>query len=430
MIHTVKNNKGFALAFSLLFLTLVIAFLDIYFQVASGGLRTSRIIADSKRAYYAADAGLADAFMKLRGDANPTSFTIPLSGTTPPQNYTIGSKTATYSVVAVHSGGSWPTVTMTSTGSYGNISKTLELIVKQTSASRFAYLSNSETHPTYGKLWWITGMTMLGPVHTNGQFNIWGDPIFDGPVSQVNASVNYYHGGPPQDDPDFTQGLTTGAGVQGIFNNTILTNISTAAAASGGLLLTGNSTISFQANGTINVTNAAKGWVNHNTAMPTNKSIYVQSGSATVNGVVNGQVSVGSSNSIFINNHLTYKIDPRITPTSTDLISLVASQNITVTTAAPNNLAISAVMVAINGSFQVDQFWLGIRGNMVQYGSLINNVSGPTGVFDPATGILSGGYNQLQFYDERLKTLIPPWFPPSVDANGRAEYIKVSLKEL
>lgn len=420
-----KHNQGFALAFSLVFLFLIVAFVQVYILVATSGFTIANRTADLKRAYYAADAGLAEAFMQLRGYASP-----PANFTVTNNSYAVGSKNASYSVTAGTNGASWPTFTMTSTGTYNNVSKTLQLIVQQTSASKFAYLSNSEVHPTYGNLWWVTGMTTVGPVHTNGRFNIYGDPVFEGAVSQVSPTINYYNGGPPNDNPDFQAGVTLGAPSQSVFNNTVLNNINSAAAAAGGLSLTGNSTIRFLSDGTINVTNSAKGWTNYNMAMPANKAIYVSGGNATVNGVVKGQVSVGSSNNVYINGHLTYNTDPTTNPSSTDLLALVASQNITVTTSAPNNIQLFAVMVAINGSFNVDQFWSGIRGNMVQYGGLINNVSGPTGVFDPATGVLSAGYMQLQYYDERLKTLIPPWFPPAVDAAGRTVYAKVSFKEL
>lgn len=423
-----KYNKGFAMVFSLVILLSIILSIDVYFQVASSGFRIAGISADTKRAYYLADAGLADAFMKLRSYSNPqSSFTVSNN------NYTIGNGNGSYSVQVSLINATWPTFIITSTGTYGNMSKVLQLTVQETTASMFAYLSNSETHPVYGQLWWITNMYTVGPVYTNGQFNIWGDPIFDGPVSQVASSINYWPG-VITNPSDFQGGLTLNAPSQAVFDNTILNNINSAASSSGGLLLSGDTAITFNADGTINVTNSAKKWSNQNMSLPSNKAIYVKKGSATVNGTVNGQVSVGCDNTIYISNNLIYNSNPDpLNPNlaSHDILALVAQNNITVKAAsAPSNLEIEAVLVAINGSFQVDSWWVSGKGNMVQYGSLVNNVCGPTGVFDPGTGILYGGYNQLQYYDARLRSLIPPWFPPAKDSIGRIAYSKVNFKEL
>ena len=430
MIKIRKHDKGFVLAFSLIISTLIILSVETYFSVAGSGLKIANITSDTKRAYYLADAGLADAFMQLRNYTHPpSSFTVSNN------NYSIdsaGSKIGTYSVQVSSNNANWPIFTITSTGTYGNMSKILQLTVQQTSPSMFAYLSNSEISPIWGSLWWITNMLTVGPVHTNGQFNIWGDPIFDGPVSQAAPTINYWPG-VPTNPSDFQGGLTLNAPAQAVFNNTILNNIS-AAASSGGLLLSGDSGVTFNVDGTINVTNTAKGWVNKNMSVPSNNAIYVQNGSATVNGTVNGQVTVGSDNAIYISNNILYKTDPDPTHpnlSSTDVLALVAQNDIVVQAAsAPANVEIEAVMVAINGSFQVDNWWAQGKGNMLQYGALINNVCGPTGVFDPGSGTLYGGYNQLQYFDPKLKNLIPPWFPPAMDFNNRVSYSKISFKEL
>lgn len=420
------NNKGFTLLFSLVFLFLIIMACESYFLVASSGLSIASRTADTKRAYYAADAGLSDALVQMRGSLPPNL--APINN----NNYAIGAKMGSYSVTLVSDNGTWPVYTVTSTGRYGSITKTLQLLVRQTSPSMFAYLSNSEVHPVFGQLWWITGMFTYGPVHSNGRLNIWGDPIFEGHVSQVAPTINYWPG-VITDPADFRGGLTLGAVPKAVFDSTIVSGISSAA-ATGGLLLSGNSAITFNADGTINVTNSARGWTNQNMAVPVNKAIYVQGGSATVKGTVNGQVTVGSDNDIFISDNLIYNSDPdpaHPNPASTDVLALVAQRNVTVTVAtAPASLLIEAVMVAVTGSFQVDNWWVQGKGNMLQYGSLINNVCGPTGVFDPGTGTLYGGYNQLQYFDPKLETTVPPCFSAAKDADGRTSYSRVDFKEL
>jgi hypothetical protein len=114
---------------------------------------------------------------------------------------------------------------------------------------------------------------------------------------------------------------------------------------------------------------------------------------------------------------------------------LVANNNITVIEAdAPAQLEIEGVMVAITGSFDVDQYSKnpdpvsgGLDGaNMDQFGSLVNYASGCTGVVNGA-GQLTAGWNQVQSYDSRLATLAPPGFPPLVNSAGNGVYAKLSI---
>ncbi|MBF0618700.1 MAG: hypothetical protein HQL19_00875 [Candidatus Omnitrophica bacterium] len=422
-MRNLSNKKGFALVFSLAFLLLTVSSVALLFSTVTGGLTLTRKAMDLKRAYYLADAGLAEAFIALKNNPNP-----PMIFRVGESNYVIGgSKTGSYAVTVQGSGATWIQYTLTSVGTYNGVSKTLILKVQQSALSTYAYFSNTEINPTFGRLWWITGMTTVGPVRTNGQLNLWGKPIFDGPVTQSNPTINYWNGA--DNSPDFVDGVIYDPATLAL-PAAMLNNIS-AEASSSGLILSGDSAIVFHSDGTMNVTNAANGWSNHSMWIPSNGVIYVQNGTPTVEGTIKGRVTVASEGDIYVSGNLMYDKDPRTDPTSTDLLGLVAKNNVTVTAqSAPTNLELDAVIVAINGAFQVDQWWLGGKGNMVQYGSLINNYCGPTGIFDPSSGTLYGGYNQLQYYDSRLKTIIPPGFPVAVNSNGKILYVKTSFQEL
>ena len=423
---TILGKKGFTLAISLLFLFLSFAPLAVLIMARTNGFFIANRTADLKRAAYIADAGIADAFVQLRAYASP-----PMSFNVNNPNYTLGSgQKGSYSVSVVGTGSPWIAFTITSTGTYNHLTKTLVLQVQQTAISSFAYLSQTEINPQWGQLWWITGMTTVGPTRTNGQLNIWGSPVFDGTVAQNNAAIHYWNGGPPIDNPVWADGLSLGVPSITLPANAMLNTLSSAAAGSG-FLLSGNSTIIFNSDGTINVTNADKGWNNTNMLLPANGTIYVQNGTATVQGTIKGQATVASDSEVYISGNLMYNTDPRTNPASNDLLGVVAKNNITVlASSAPANLELDAVLVALNGAFQVDQWWLSGKGNMIQYGSLVNNYCGPTGVFDPGTGTLYGGYNQLQYYDTRLKSQIPPSFPPASDSTGRLLYVKTGFQEL
>ena len=255
-------------------------------------------------------------------------------------------------------------------------------------------------------------------VQTNGTLNIFGNPLFAGAVTEAGGPTpNYYYGtanntsGLGSDAAAiFTQGLTNYAPTINLPAQQTLNAIQTIASNGQGLVLTGASTVIFNPTGTITVTGTiknSKGVVTNtynNTTLnpPPNGVIYVQSntgqtdGNVTVQGTVKGQLTVTADQNIYVSGSVAYNTDPRTNPASTDLIGLVANQNITVIEAsAPTQLEMSAVMVALQGSFQVDQYWV-YRGNattavMDQFGSLINYVCGATGEIDMSGNLPADG---------------------------------------
>jgi hypothetical protein len=388
--------------------------------------------ADFIRAYYIADAGLANAFMRLRG-GNDASV--------PTQNYQVGStasQSGSYNVQVsktMVSGVAY--YTLTSQGTYNGVTKTLVFKVNGATFSRYGYLSNTEVDPSWGDNWYITGMISTGPTQTNGQFNMYGDPVFMGVVAQAASTVHYWVG-PPQDNPDYQQGLVVGAPMIKMPDvNLFLGSISTGAQTPQGLYLTGGCAIVFLPDGTMNVTTSpdpAKtnhpGWNNQNMPIPANNAIFVHGGTVSVQGVLKGTVTIGSDSDIFIGGNLIYNTDPRTHPSSTDLLTLVARNNVQITDQGPFNIEVDAYIMAMN-QFSVANFWTFAKGNLVQLGGLTTNLPGGlTGLFDPGTGNVVFGYNQLQYFDTRLQTLAPPWFPQMTDQNNRVCYSKVSLTEL
>jgi len=454
-----RQNKAFALTFSLIFLFFIISFMAVYILVVANGVAEANRTANLKKAYYIADAGLADAYERITLDgintvpsSTPGNPYIP-SASTDNGKYTVGNVTGNYTVNVVYSNVPRSNYTITSTGTYGNVSKTLQLKMIGAAISKFAYWSQTESNPAFGgALWWVgePGLEMLttGPVQTNGQLNIFGNPIFDGLVTESAANPNYYPGVASNPSIIFPQGLDNNAPAIDLPAQATLGAIQSVASDGSGLVLTGASTVIFNPSGTITVTGTVKnssGAVTatyNNTTMnpPTNGVIYVQSnkgqtdGNVTVQGTVKGQLTVAADQNINVSGSVAYNTDPRKNPASTDLLGLVANQNITVIEAsAPAQLEMSAVMVALQGSFQVDQWWV-YKGNattavMDQFGSLINYVCGATGEMD-WSGNLLGGWNQIQAYDTRLETLAPPGFPPYVNNAGDAVYNKVSIMEL
>jgi hypothetical protein len=475
-----RQNKAFALTLSLIFLFLVVSFMAVFFLSVSNGINEGNLIDKSTKAYYIADAGLADAYERIvhaglttfasSTCANPnipSTCTVPYipSSTTDNGVYSVGAVNGSYKVSIVYSSSPRTNYIITAQGTYGNVSRTLQLKIIGTAISRFAYWSQTEINPTLGTLWWISGMLTTGPVQTNGTFNIMGNPVFNGATAEVGASPNYDYGtgsnpaSTTKSDPGyiFPDGLTNNAPAITLPTTTTLSNFQ-ASASSGGLTLTGASTIIFNSTGTISVTGkvinsnctTTTNYTNTTMSIPANGVIYVQStktipnchsstsdGNVTVQGTVNGQLTVAADQNVYISGNVQYQTNPVTNPSSTNMLGLVASQNITVIEAdAPAQLAIDAVLVALQGSFQVDQYSKnpdpiagGLDGAvMSQFGSMVNYASGCTGVVNN-NGQLVDGWNQIQSYDTRLLTLAPPGFPPLVNSLGNGVYTKLNISE-
>jgi hypothetical protein len=483
MIDLRHNNKGFTLTLSLIFIFMLISFISVYLVSMGNGTLQANRTANMKRAYYVAEAGLADAYERIVNSGvttlasstctnlnAPTAATcsnayIPNSTTDTGKYTVVTSNDSSYVVSLQFSGLPQTNYIITSQGTYGNVTRTLQLKIESSTIARYAYWSQTEVNPTLGNLWWISGQLTTGPVQTNGTFNIMGNPVFDGLVSEVGSAPNYYSG-TGSDPTSLTKSDPAYVFPDGEKNNqpaitlppaTTLGDFQTAA-TSNGLILTGASTVTFNAAGTITVTGNAINssckttMAYHNTtvSVPANFVVYVQStktisackssasdGNVTVQGTVNGQLSVAADQNVYISGNVQYNTNPQTNSSSTDMLGLVANNNITVEEAsAPAQLAIQAVLMALQGSFNVDQYSKnpdpitgGLDGaNMSQFGSLINAYSGCTGVFN-SSGKLVDGWNQIQSYDTRLAKTSPPGFPPLVNSSNQGVYVKEYFKE-
>lgn len=427
MIHLIRSRKlGFALIFALAVTAIMTAILIAFAVIAYSDLGAAANIANSVRAYYAAEAGMTKKFIELRaGNTSSLSETFPIAT----------NDNASYQVIVTNvSGGAFPTYRLTSTGTYRRSTRQISYDFKQVSHARFAYLSNDEDQLFWWgerHIWFISGDVLRGPMHSNDMINISEDPTFEGPVSSSADIINYYHGGPPEDNPDFRESLSLGIptvqlpGSAGIINS-----ILTQSQQAGGLYLTGDTVLTFLPNGTIDVTNADMDWdTPHNIPAPVNGAIFVNGGYVDVSGTVSGQFTVGTSRSIYVTGNLTYLNDPRTSPSSTDIIGLVAQNNVYVDSAAPYDVEINACIVALNTSFGVENYGSGLKGTLSIYGGIIQYRRGPIGTFSASTGDRISGYTKDYVYDTRFQNIAPPYFPVAVDANGMIIYVKTLYTE-
>jgi hypothetical protein len=286
-------------------------------------------------------------------------------------------------------------------------SRRVMAVLSTQSFSRYSYFTNLEVQPSGNPIWFTSRDVLSGPVHSNDRLNIAWNPTFNGPVSSSEGSINYYNGGPPTDNPAFNGGLSLGAAsVQLPLTVTPLRT----AAASAGMWLDGNTTVVLQSDGTMRVTNAAKGWTNVTMPQPANGALFVNQGNLTVSGTASGQLTMGTSHDVILNNAVTYANNPQQDTTSTDLLGLVAERNVVIARSAPYDMTIQASVMALGESFTVENWWVGPpKGTLNVYGGIIQSRRGPVGTFSGSNK--ASGYSKNYVYDTRLMSMSPPFYP-------------------
>jgi len=139
------------------------------------------------------------------------------------------------------------------------------------------------------------------------------------------------------------------------------------------------------------------------------------------------QTTVTASGRIDITNHILYEDPPDLSDPTDNPLNVLglysATNDVRITTAAPNDLTIHAVLMAgqpgvsdgYNSSVFVQNYNSGApRGTVNMVGGLIEEYYGAFGTFDPDTGAALTGYGRNFQFDRRLgRGIAPPFFPTS-----------------
>ncbi len=135
------------------------------------------------------------------------------------------------------------------------------------------------------------------------------------------------------------------------------------------------------------------------------------------------QTTIAASGRIDITNHLRYERPPNVYDPNDNPLNVLglysAGNEIRITTAAPNDLEIHAVMMAgntgdaYNSSVNVQNYNTGSpRGTIFLIGGIIEEYYGAFGTFNAATGATLTGYGRDFRYDRRMsRGFSPPFFP-------------------
>jgi hypothetical protein len=407
------NKKGSVIILSLLLVVLLTGWIETIWVRSTTDIRSAQRWVSTLQAFHMAEASLDDTLVWLRAQASPPAGKNkfdPLGGKKS-HGHGHGHYSAAIDPDDDNPDSYTDRFTIDATGESDGIviqRRLLELI-ENTSFSRFAYFTNYEEFANGTAIWFNSRDHLTGPVYTNDQLHINGSPIFDGEVSSTASEIAYAHGGPPTDNPAFNGGLDLEA--PAIQMPASLTKLRQAAAASGGMWLSGNTTISLQSNGTMRVTNNAKGWNNTQVSPPSNGAIFVNGGNVNVSGTLHGQLTIGSNQDITVTNSITYAQDPRTNPNSTDVLGLAAERNVVISKNAPNLLSIHASIMALNESFYFEDWSKTKKDTLTVLGGIIQVRRGAIASINTQTGEITKGYAKNYQYDNRLSDLVPPYYP-------------------
>lgn len=445
------QERGVVFIVSLLVITSLMALTAVGLTRSMTELAVSNRSVAAQQAFYLAEAGLDAGMQWLNAQSSPPgcpivdglcdpSYTIPTPLSVPQSLGNVGSY-----VVTIDPADTNPTthiddytVRATATTTGVPLTRTLASLIRTESFARFAWFENND-RTRVGNLrnWFITGSVVRGPFHSNGQLNVFENPIFQGPVSTVAGTVNCWRGcppydphspSPPNDNPDFQQGIGLGAAAIQMPNPS-LNELEGYAS----LVVNGNTTIELAGN-TMLVTNSALGWSNNPVNVTSNPVVFVKSGDLTlIGGTLDGQLTLGSQQNILIANHVRYTCNPEDPATDSDcingatgkveynddLLGLVAKKSVVVSQNAPANLTIQATVMAVQESFELENnLNVPPKGNLHVFGGIIQNWIGITGWFNPSTGQVIKGYYEDYWYDERLLNTSPPYYPTTGQYQG------------
>jgi hypothetical protein len=318
---------------------------------------------------------------------------------------------------------------ITSIGYYAGYIDTVQVTLQPSSFSKYAYYSVNEG----SNIFWVTGDTVWGPLHTQDLLRINGDPVFNGKVTTKDGMVVTGYS-----DPQFNAGYQAGVDVP--IPGTGISDLQTLA-DNGGKDFTGQDTVYLKFAGD-NIQykysySSSYTTVAASTLAP-NGVIFGTGAVLRVQGTVKGQYTIGSSQitttsttgkgkkkkttttttggDIYLDGDVVYNTDPVANPKSTDLLGIVAQNNVLISdnSVNNNNIKIQASIYAQTGGFGSENYdTRPAAGTIYLYGGITQNTRLPVGTFNNSgsKNVIVSGFQKSYMYDNRLMVGSPPGFP-------------------
>ena len=298
-----------------------------------------------------------------------------------------------------------------SQGTFGGITRKVEVTLSPSKFSKFAYYSVSEG----SNIWWTKNDTVWGPFHTQDYIRAYRHPVFYGKTTTKKKVI--YYDSKSKDEPRFYGGFEQGIDLP--LPSDGLSPIETEA-DNGGYKFTNKDTVylTFAAD---SIQFKFKYSDPYTTVLASsfapNGVIFAKDAILRIKGTVKGLYTVaasgsGSKGTIYIDDDIVYSKDPRIYPNSSDLLGIVAKNNVLITDNIPNitDINIDASIYSESGGFGAQNYLTRLpSGDINLLGGIIQNTRQAVGTFNP-WGIVSG-FSKSYEYDNRLLIASPPAFP-------------------
>jgi len=314
---------------------------------------------------------------------------------------------------------------ITSTGIYNGISHTVEVTLAPSSFSKFAYMSTNDP----SNLYWTNADTIYGPFHSQGDINAYRHPVFWGKAT-TKGKVKYYQS-VAMDKPYFYGGFEQGVNLR--LPSDGVSNIEQASKSGGKYFNLDDDDdetlyLTFKGDSISYKIVDDDGHGNWTTVLAssftTNGVIFVEDGNVRIQGIVKGQFTIGTDRSVYLEDDVVYESDPRTNPNSTDILGIVAENNVLIT----NNLANKTNGINVHASIYCEDggFGAGWSSYQVSCGK-INLLGGIQNRARVQIGVINGGnllgFSRAYRYDSRLAIMSPPYYP------GTGKFEIVSWKE-
>ncbi len=299
---------------------------------------------------------------------------------------------------------------LTTAGTYRGVTKTVEVIFKPSSFSKFAYFSTNDP----GNLYWTYKDTIWGPFHSEGKINSYRHPVFHGKVTTKTGVHNYQS--EALDAPRFYGGYESGVSLD--FPESGIEDLKDLAESDGHLFEDQDTVYITFAGDSLKFRFAAND--PDSTVLATsfapNGIIVGEDATMRLKGIVKGQYTVGTTGvapkgMMYLDDDIVYYNDPRIDPSSTDILGLVSKNDVKIA----DNLA-NSTDINIMASIYAEQGGFGAGwSSFTQPNGFINLYGGIQNKKRVQIGVISGGniwgFNRRYKYDERLMIMSPPGYP-------------------
>ncbi|MGB5288748.1 MAG: hypothetical protein WBN42_09680, partial [Ignavibacteriaceae bacterium] len=229
-------------------------------------------------------------------------------------------------------------IEITAQGNYDGYIDTVKIKLAPSKFSKFAYYSVSEG----GTIWWTGNDTVWGPFHTQDYMRAYRHPVFFGKATTKKKLI--YYTSQSLDKPYFFGGYQDGVDLP--LPADAVDNLEPIA-DDDGLKLSGHDTvyITFDRDSLrYRYSYNAKNTVVYLPAAAPNGLIFAKDCVVRLKGTVKGQYTLGCSTNlsagkgtIYLDDNIVFDKDPRIYPTSSDLLGICAENSVYITENAANN---------------------------------------------------------------------------------------------